>query len=333
MMQYTTLSYWKKAAVNNSLFWVVKGIVLGLVVYFISLKVAQGYLSLPELGLFAQSLLVGNHWFLLLLPVLLVPVNWGLEGKKWQLLAAPVVHLSLGQATKAVLTGLSLGFITPRSLGDYAGRMLETGGGDRSRLVGAVLLNRISQSACTYFFGLCGLVFLLATTTLGGDSTGFWLYSLLAGGLLACLLLLGQGRKWLAMQGYRRFSKSWMKFVEVIGEYRKREILKLLLFAALRYTVYAIQFVWILKLANVPLPLPALFAGVALVFVLKSVIPTFNFLSDLGVREFSALWVFSVYAVPESQLVLASLLVWCLNILLPTLAGTYNVLCLRLAHL
>lgn len=332
-MQYSTLTNLKKAAVSKTLFWVVKGIVLALIVYFINLKVRQGHLSLQEVSVFARTLYVQHPWYLLLFPVLLVPVNWGLEGRKWQLLAEPVIRLSLAQASRAVLSGLSLGFITPRSLGDYAGRLLEAKGADRSRLVGAVLLNRVSQSACTFFFGLAGLVYLLASSSLGEQTTWFWLYPLLATGLLACLLLLGKGRRWLAELGRQRFSQSWMQFIEVIGEYRKRVILRLLLFAGLRYAVYTLQFVLILRLAEVSLSLPALFAGVAVVFVLKSVIPAFNFLSDLGVREFSALWVFSVYAVPESPLVLASLLVWCLNILLPTLAGTYNVLCLRLARL
>lgn len=332
-MQYSTLSYLKKATVSNTLFWVVKGIVLALLVYFINLKVAQGQLSLMKVALFAETLYTGKAWYLLLLPVLLVSVNWGLEGKKWQLLAAPVIRLSTGQATRAVLTGLSLGFITPRSLGDYAGRLLEAEGADRSRLVGAVLLNRVSQSACTYFFGLTGLVYLLPVASLAGPGSWLSLYPLLAAGLLSCALLLGKGRRWLTAQGKQRFSHSWMQFVEVIGEYSRGEMLKLLVYASLRYIVYTVQFVWILQLADVSLPLPTLFAGIAVVFVLKSIIPTFNFLSDLGVREFSALWVFSAYAVPESQLILASLLVWCLNILLPTLAGTYNVLCLRLARL
>lgn len=306
---------------------------LGLMVYFIHLKISQGLLTPLKISLFAQGLWERHAGHLLLFPFLLVFLNWGLEGRKWQLLAAPVIRLSLRQATRAVLTGLSLGFITPRSLGDYAGRLLEADSSQRSRLVGAVLLNRISQSACTFFFGLLGMAYLLLTTPFGEQLPWALLYALLVAGLLGSLLLLGSGRRWLLEQGRRRFSHRFLQFVEVVGEYRKKDIFLLVSFAALRYAVFCLQFVWLLWLAEVSLPLPALFAGVSVVFVLKSVIPTFNFLSDLGVREFSALWVFAVFAVPESPVLLASLLLWCLNILLPTLAGTYNVVCFRLSRL
>ena len=332
-MQYSTISYLKKAAVSKNLFLAVKGIVLGLMLYFIHLKISQGQLTPVTVTLFAQGLWERHPWYLLLFPGLLVFLNWGLEGKKWQLLAGPVIYLTLRQATRAVLTGLSLGFITPRSLGDYAGRLLEADSSQRSRLVGAVLLNRVSQSVCTYFFGLLGFAYLLLTTSFGHQLPWPLVYALLVAGLSGSLLLLGGGRRWLLEQGRRRFSHRYLQFVEVIGEYRKKDIYRLVMFAGLRYTVFTLQFVWILRLAGVPLPLPALFGGVAVVFVLKSVIPAFNFLSDLGVREFSALWVFAAFAVPESPVLLGSLLLWCLNILLPTLAGTYNVVCFRLSRL
>lgn len=336
MMQYSTFSYRKKAVPVKTISWLLKGIVLLLMVYFIHLKVQQGHLSFQQMGLFGLSLYAQHSLYLLLLPLLLVPLNWGLEARKWQLLSAPVSPISMRGAMQAVLTGLSLGFVTPRSLGDYAGRMLEAEDKGRERLVGAVFLNRLVQSLPTYFFGLVALLFLREHLSVGMQAYWFWLIPLLVAAPLAILVMLGKGRYWLLLQikGYkgRIGSLLWQMF-RVLQAYTSREIMLLILYASLRYVVFSFQFVWVLWLAELGLPIPLLMAGVAVVYLIKSLIPTFNFLSDLGVREFSALWVFSGFALPENQLLMASLVLWCMNILLPALLGTVNVLRLRLSRI
>ena len=309
-----------------------KALVLMLVIYFIGLKVYQGHLSPATIGAFSLQLYANHPWYAFLVPFLLVFANWGLEGKKWQLLSSPVCILSLRQASNAVLSGLSLGFITPRSLGDYAGRLMESRGEERIKLVGAVLLNRISQSFCTYLAGLAGLLYLIVFTSMNLHPQWRWIFPLMVGGTLLCILVLGNSREKMVKMFHDLTGKQWSRFIEIMGEYSNRTLMRVLGWAALRYVIYTFQFVWILRMAGIDLPLPVLFAGVAAVFVMKSVIPAFNFLSDLGVREFSALFVFSAFAVPEAKVVLASLLVWCLNILFPTLVGTFHILQMRMSR-
>ncbi|MES2732218.1 MAG: UPF0104 family protein, partial [Bacteroidota bacterium] len=48
----------------------------------------------------------------------------------------------------------------------------------------------------------------------------------------------------------------------------------------------------------------------------------FHFLSDLGVREFSALYIFEFYHASLSAVLAATLSLWLLNILLPALSGS-----------
>lgn len=328
-MQYSTLSYLKKEAVSKTLIWLLKALVLMLMVYFVGRKIYEGQLSPAIIADFSLQLFTAHPWYAFPVPFLLIFVNWGLEGKKWQLLSAPVSLLSLAQACRAVLSGLSLGFITPRSLGDYAGRLMESRGEERLKLVGAVLLNRISQSFCTYLAGMAGILYLVSFTAMDLPPKWLQMVPLLAGGVLLCLFFLSRSREKVVKALRQLTGRKWSHLIEIIGDYSSRTMMLVLGWAALRYTVYTFQFVWILKMTGIALPLPVLFAGVAAVFVLKSIIPTFNFLSDLGVREFSALFVFSAFAVPEGQLVLASLLVWCLNILLPALVGTFYILQMR----
>ncbi|MEQ9166951.1 MAG: hypothetical protein RLO12_11885, partial [Fulvivirga sp.] len=64
-----------------------------------------------------------NRW-LLLLVILLMPVNWFIEGLKWKIIAGKIVHLSKWQAFKGILSGLTIGFATPHGIGDYLGRIM-----------------------------------------------------------------------------------------------------------------------------------------------------------------------------------------------------------------
>ena len=339
-MQYSTFLDRKKVASSNSrifkreyqkiLLWGVKVVALFLMLYFIEQKVQDGHLSFGRLFSLSFSMFQKYSGYSLLIPLLLVLANWYLEARKWQFLAAPVVQLNMVQATRAVLTGLSFGFITPRSVGDYAGRILETPAIGRERLIGAVLLNRISQSFITFFFGIVGLYFIFSSAPGKNYFTYKWEGLLLFLLTLTSILFLGKGRFWLNSMAERYAAKPLVQLLTILKEYSQKDILRVVWMSFLRYVVFSLQFVLILWAAGVDLQLSLMAAGVAVVFLLKSLIPAFNFLSDLGVREFSALWAFSFFAVPEDQLITASLLVWCLNILLPTIAGGINILRLRL---
>ena len=55
--------------------------------------------------------------------LLLMPVNWMLEGLKWKLAAGQQVKLSFGNAMRGVLAGVTIGTATPNRIGEFAGRI------------------------------------------------------------------------------------------------------------------------------------------------------------------------------------------------------------------
>ena len=73
----------------------------------------------------------------------------------------------------------------------------------------------------------------------------------------------------------------------------------------------------------------ALWAGVALVFFAKSAIPQVT-LGDLGVREGAAVFFLGAYGVAPAAALDASLALFALNLVLPSLAGVPLLLRLRL---
>jgi len=249
--------------------------------------------------------------------ILLMPLNWTLEAIKWKALLKPVMKVSLGAAIKGVLTGVALGFVTPHSLGDYVGRIGQLQAQNRLESVGAILLGRGAQFLATLGFGLFGM--------------GLWYY-LDSGGLAAWIfpstvlaLSLMAGSFFMARKSFVSFcGRVWpasKRYMDVMRHYSAMEVASIIGYSILRYLVFAFQFTFLLYWLEVPLPLFTLWCGVTWVFLAKSVLPAFNFLSDLGVREFSALYFFGMFTIPIAPILAASLAVWSLNILLPALVG------------
>ena len=67
-------------------------------------------------------------------------------------------------------------------------------------------------------------------------------------------------------------------------------------------------------------------------FFLKSVVPSVSLLSDLGMRELSAMYLFGLLGQERLQVLSASLGLWLLNIAVPSAVGLFFVLRLRFAR-
>lgn len=287
------------------------------VILFIYLKLAEQQ-DINHETLLAIDSAFANYQLLLLIVFLLMPLNWLLEAKKWQILAAPIKRMSLQEAFSGVLAGLSMAFITPHAVGDYLGRVLIIQKEDRGKLVGAVLLGRLMQLTATLLFGAMGIFYLLGLTFT-------YIYAL----LLTCLVISGV----LLLRFRIKFKGNLLEklayYVKIIGTYSSVTLLKALALSCFRYVVFCTQFVIVLSMF-VSIPLSLKVAGSTWIFLAKSILPTFNFLSDLGIREFSAIYFFDHFGTPIIPVLAASLLIWIINILVPTLVGVPFIYKLRI---
>jgi hypothetical protein len=256
---------------------------------------------------------LNNSWYLFVIVLLLMPVNWLLEAYKWKLLSAKLQSITLIQAIKGVLTGVTLGFVTPHAVGDYFGRILTTQHKERLRLIGAIFLGRISQMLTTGIFGMVGVFYLF----------GFKLTLLLIFvGLVAMAFLF-------MLTKNKRLKKVVGLYIGIITEYANKQLILLQALSVTRYVVFSLQFCLLLYIVQPQLETQLIFAGVTWIFLAKSVLPSFNFLSDLGIREYSAVYFFEQYNVDVIPVIGASLLIWMINILLPTIAGLPFVMRLK----
>ena len=261
--------------------------------------------------------------------LLLTPVNWGLEALKWQLLLRRVEPTRFWNAYQGVLAGVSLGFALPAQLGDTAGRVLSLRV-NRARAVGASLVSGGMQFYVALVFGAVAWAHHLTDAPERDTTAGRWLLALLVG-LSALGLVFGLVRRRLVLfiekrALLRRFADYWA----VAGHYSDQEIAKALTAAAVRYVVFSVQFYLALRLVGVRLPPAVSASGIGVVFLVKTVTPAFNLLSDLGVREAAALWVFAPFHPPTPVLLTATLTLWLANVLTPVLVGLIWVWKLKL---
>ncbi len=328
-MQVSNLYSLKKTSFSKYLTISLKvGLLVGML-FFVGMKLWQHQGSwqrmLEQLQAGWQS--PANLWAIAAL--LLVPFNWLLEAFKWQVLAARVHQVNLKRCIQAVLAGLCLGLVTPRSLGDYAGRILVHGGAEKARMAGAVVLNRIIQSLSTFAGGIAGILILVWQLGLWQSEVLAWLLLPAVLGLAIMLLLMGPASSQLILWLQLKLGPKLVKWIEVIKEYSPRDLLIMNIWACLRYAIFSLQFLFLLWWAGLEGPFLLLLSAVGATFLLKSMVPAFNFLSDLGVREFSALLVFSLMGMPHAEIIAASLLLWTMNICLPSMIGLMVVLQLK----
>jgi hypothetical protein len=270
---------------------------------------------------------------LFIIAAILIPVNWGFEAKKWQLLGQKLEPMSFARAYRAVMVGLTLGFITPNRLGDYAGRVLELKSAQRLHAIGAIFIGRYCQLVATVLAGSLGLLyFILRFYWLQFPGVSLSVIFLLLAMCGVMVTLLYHAKALVAVVGAIKPLRPYVNYVTVMGEYTKPEITQLLLLSLGRYTIFLGQFILLLILFGVRLNAVEYLSGVAGTFFLKSVVPSVSLLSDLGVRELSAMYLFGLLGEGRLYVLSASLSLWLLNIAVPSAIGLVFVLRLKLAR-
>lgn len=264
-----------------------------------------------------------------LLALALVPVNWGLEAWKWWRLARHLEPVSFRRSFRAVLVGLTLGFVTPNRVGDYAGRIIELKS-RRLDALGAVFLGRYCQLVVTVLAGSLGLLyFLLAFYLRGYPASGLGVTVAALTLNAAVLLPLYRSQLLLTALALVRPLRRFRPYLAVMPTYSARALHAVLALSALRYAVFCGQFGLLLLAYGAKAPFGPGAAAIAGTFLLKSLVPSLNALADVGVRELSATHLFGLLGQAALPVLSASLSLWVLNIALPSAAGLLFVLRLK----
>lgn len=280
--------------------------------------------------------------FNLLVVVLLFPVNQLLEAIKWRYLIAKLEKITLWEATKAVLTGVSVSMFMPNRVGDYLGRVFVLQKANRIQAVLVTIIGSWAQLLTTIIYGCLALLFFLPWYWNMEISLTVWIYSgitfliiiLLAGLVFTFLNFASIADILLRISG--RFYQTVERYSKVFSLYDKSNLLYVLMISVLRYVVFSFQFYLLLKAFHVPVNYYAAIILIGITYLMMTIIPTIA-LTELGVRGSVALFVFSLYLKPSglwteqvsTGVVASTSLLWLINLAIPALFGVLFVYSLR----
>ncbi len=255
--------------------------------------------------------------------LVLVPVNWGLEARKWQVLVRKFAALPFGRLYRAILAGLAVSLFTPNRIGEYAGRILLVEARHNWKAVVATLVGSLGQLWVILCAGLVGAVFFLQAV-LGVEPYVLQLLFSLGSALVLCLLLfffhIELGARLVRRLPFAGRLRKPLRHLGVLRRYTKRELTAVLGWSALRYAVYACQYFFMLQFFGVEVPLLKGLAGIATVYFIQSGVPLPPLMGLLARGEV-ALFVWGFFSSNEVDILAASYGLFLVNLAVPALLG------------
>ncbi len=285
-----------------------------------------------------------HHLQYISLAIVLVAINWSLETYRWRAILNARVqrNVSWSQSLSAVLSGVTLGIISPARLGEYAGRLFGLRPEERSASLIATLLCSLALMIVTVGFGIVGYLSLQSVIHLNiekrtfiGIVLGFVLLGMILILLLPKVIKLISNEKnvlrgiFTPKPGQEALPKASANLDTTANsltlDLRLHEVPQLLLISICRYLVYAFQYVLVLWFFGVETPLILLFYYVWLIFLIQTVVPL-PALMSLVARGGIAVMVLSFLGINELVILISALTIWIMNLVLPAIIGLIIIL-------
>lgn len=258
---------------------------------------------------------IGISCFLLCL--LLIPVNWGIEAYKWKLITAPIQWVSYKTATKSVYAGVCLGNLAPGRATEFLAKIIFFKIENRPKITVLHFVGGMFQLSITIIGGFIALSYLFKN--FGGDSDWMtWTTSII--GIVLILLLVLSIYKINDLLNFisKKINKE-KKVEDFHYRFTIKTLAKLFGFSIFRYMVFSLQFLLLIFLFHGKITF-ALFPEIALYFLITTTIPMISVL-EAAIRAAVALIVFRDSGISNTALALSSLMIWLVNIIIPSIFG------------
>jgi hypothetical protein len=284
----------------------------------------------------SESMQTQGLFYIPLLLVLMI-LNWLIESVKWKIAVASVQPVSMFRAFKAVLAGVSISLSLPNRIGEYLGRVLYLEPTQRVRAISVTVVASFSQLIVTVMMGFLGL--LLARPVMlsqGGWAIQTWWIAVGVVVLIAILMLLlyfniSFLNRWLQQKLLDSSSKWPLRFKGWLAALDSCDaaILRVLLsLSVLRYVVFVAQYYLAYQFFGVHFNMHQLFIIVSLTFLTLAAVPTFA-APELALRGAVGIFIAKWFTMQTAEVVLALLLIWITNLILPAIIGALLITGIR----
>jgi len=254
---------------------------------------------------FSASLVDVDFILPLLLAGLLTVLNLSFESKKYRSLFGQD-QMGFNQSMRSVLAGMSVGIWTPNRAGEFLGRMKYAPEGSAKRAIGATLSGSLIQGLVTLLMGAIGALYFQFPIVL--ELSAYWYAVVLVFLGLSVFLMIKKGPIYALREKYFRVTSYQIGLAAC--------------YAVLRYLVFSTQFVILLLAFGFQGDLIQAFTGVFVLYAIQTYLPG-SLLSELGVREVLAVFLFAPYFGNDIGAALAAFCLWVLNIGLPITAWSF----------
>lgn len=260
---------------------------------------------------FSKQDLVLSQWWAILIALALVPINWGLEYRKWKLtLKVAGISPQSEQTHHSFFAGMITGMLTPNMLGNFVGRMFYFQRRDRITLTVLTLLTNYTQFVSTIIFGAISLL-VLSRTPFGALPFSMSLSLSVVALLLIAFVFYFDDLFRLIFPNRMRLTQ---RLQSTKGNFTyKWQILGLSL---VRHGAFALQLSAALYAFGAELN-STIFLWIWQYYFWVTLAPSL-FLGKVIIRDSLALWVFGFAGLSAFTVLPSSLSIWVINLLLPT---------------
>jgi hypothetical protein len=274
------------------------------------------------------SELKGKHIAWLILTLIFLPFNWATETLKWLHLIRHNETISFWRAYKAVLAGVTFSLFTPNRVGEFGGRILFLKPENTMKGILSTIVGSWAQQIMLVSFGYIGFIYFLFALWKVDNLIllGIFFLALLFISLLFFVFLnleivvpIFKKIKWLY-----RFPKL-IKGINTIRQYTKQELAKTLFWAFVRYSIYSLQYYWMLRFFGINVPILRGVSCIATIYLLQTSIPLPPVVSLIARGEI-ALQVWGLFGANPISILAATFTLWIINLIIPAFMGLIFIL-------
>jgi hypothetical protein len=261
-----------------------------------------------------------SNWSWLLFVLILLPLNWALETKKWQVLIEPVEKLSFKSAFKSVMGGNTAAFFSPNRIGEFPGRSVFLSKGNKMK---GILLGSFGSLSQTLVILLCGLPAFVLFVAYVQKMEDYFAYQLWASAAFVSIIVtyFFLPSICLKLSKYRWTNKIHPLLV-TLARLEKSQLTRILLLAFVRYIVFCVQLYFMLRFLCIDIEWSQAAIGIATNYLFVTFAPSLAF-SEGAVRASSAVLVLGSFSHNTVGIATAGISIWLINFVIPMLFGSY----------
>ncbi len=312
-MNKNKISFWRiTIAVIISL------ISVAFIIYRLSL------ISQEKISGILHAISTGPHLLMLIAVIILMVGNWTMEVLKWKLLLKPRLDLSGKRASASVISGISLGAVTPNRIGEFAGRIFFLK--DQDKIFGTVasFTGGLAQNIVTIFTGLICMIFyimIFEQSIMIDQPVLFYLVFILSVIVIILLMLVYLNLSYFIDKiSHWRIVKKFEDYLPHTADWSSADLGLVFLYSFIRYSIFSTQYLLLLYIFGIDIPYTEQMIKIGLIFMLTSFIPSYS-VSDIANRGSVSIAVFNNPSM-DLAVAAASITLWVINLALPGLLGS-----------